>query len=150
MNHEFYMREAIKEAKIAYSKGEVPIGAIVVRKGEIIGRGHNLRESMHYSLAHAEIMAIEDASKKLNGWRLTESVIYVTIEPCLMCAGAIYQSRIDTIVYGAKDKKAGACDSLFEIPRDLRLNHRSEVISGILEEECAELMRSFFKELRNK
>lgn len=148
MEHEIYMREAIKEAKIAYELGEIPIGAIIVKDGKVIGRGHNTRELSSNSLCHAEINAIEMACNTIDHWRLTGSVIYVTIEPCPMCSGAIFQSRIKSIVYGAKDSKSGACGSLFNLFEIHGLNHYCDIINGVLELECADLMKSFFKKLR--
>lgn len=142
------MREALAEARKAYDLGEVPIGAVVVLDGEIIGRGHNLREILADSTAHAEILAMREAARKLGDWRLNEATLYSTIEPCPMCAGAIVQFRVKTLVYGAKDPKAGAVDSLVDLVRDPRFNHRVEVISGVLEEECAGIIREFFRELR--
>lgn len=144
------MLEALIEAWRAYLIAEVPIGAVVVKDGKIIGRGHNLRESSKDPTAHAEIIAIRKAAEYLGGWRLTGCSIYVTIEPCPMCAGAIYQARLDKLVYGATDLKAGAAGTLFNIPNDERLNHRMEVVPGVLTEKCANIMSSFFKELRNR
>ncbi len=150
MNHETYMREALIEAEKARDKGEVPIGAVVVRYGEIVGRGHNLRETDKDPTAHAEMIAIRDASKNLGGWRLTDCSLYVTIEPCPMCAGAIYQSRIVELVYGAPDLKAGAAGTLYNIVQDERLNHRMNLISGVLQDESATMMKDFFRKLRTK
>ena len=148
MNHPDYMREALEEARKAYDLGEVPIGAVVVLNNEIIGRGHNLREVLNDSTAHAEIMAMRQAATKLGDWRLAGSTLYSTIEPCPMCAGAIVQFRVQTLVYGAADPKAGAVDSLVDLVRDPRFNHRVEVIAGVLEEECAGIIKAFFRELR--
>lgn len=148
MNHPDYMREALEEARKAYGLGEVPIGAVVVLDGQIIGRGHNLREVLNDSTAHAEIMAMRQAATKLGDWRLAGSTLYSTIEPCPMCAGAIVQFRVQTLVYGAADPKAGAVDSLVDLVRDPRFNHRVEVITGVLEEECAGIIRAFFREIR--
>ncbi len=147
---EQFMREALTEAWKAYLIAEVPIGAVVVKDGRVIGRGHNLRESSKDPTAHAEIIAIREAAKYLGGWRLTGCSLYVTIEPCPMCAGAIYQARLDKLVYGAPDLKAGAAGTLYNIPQDDRLNHQMEVIPGVLLDECANIMKSFFKELRNR
>lgn len=149
MNHEFYMQEALRLAEYAASLGEAPIGAVVVKKatGEIIGRGYNRRELDKSPLAHAEIMALDEASRKLGGWRVVDSVLYVTLEPCPMCAGAIINSRIDGVVFGAYDKKAGSCGSvvnLFELP----YNHKPELLGGVMEKECAEILSRFFKKLR--
>jgi len=145
-----FMLEALSEAWKAYLIAEVPIGAVVVKDGKVIGRGHNLRESSKDPTAHAEIIAIRKAAEYLGGWRLTGCSIYVTIEPCPMCAGAIYQARFDKLVYGAPDLKAGAAGTLYNIPNDQRLNHTMEVVPGILSEKCADIMSSFFKELRNR
>lgn len=149
MNDEQFMREALLEAQKAYDIGEVPIGAVVVKDGEIVGRGHNLRESEKNALRHAELIAIDSACKKLGGWRLWQCDIYVTLEPCPMCTGAIINSRIKRVVFGAFDKKAGSCSSvinLFELP----YNHKPNLVSGILEQECAEILSRFFRELRER
>lgn len=151
LDDEYYMREAMALARKAFSLGEAPVGAVVVKKssGEIIGRGYNLRESGKSPLAHAEIMALDEASKTLGGWRVVDSVLYVTLEPCPMCAGAIINSRIDRVVFGASDTKAGCAGSvmnMFELP----FNHKPEVTSGVLREECAGLLSEFFSGLREK
>ena len=143
------MQEAIALAKNAAELGEVPIGAVVVKNGEIIGRGYNLRETKKLSTAHAEISAIEDACKNLGGWRLFGCTLYVTLEPCPMCAGAIVNSRIDRVVYGASDVRFGACGSLFNI-NSYPLNHAFELTSGVCEEECRTLLSDFFANLRQK
>ncbi|MDQ0196394.1 tRNA adenosine(34) deaminase TadA [Paenibacillus wynnii] len=148
--HEFWMREAIVEARKAEALGEVPIGAIVVCQGKIIGRGYNLRETTMDSTAHAEMVAIREASKALNSWRLLGCRLYVTLEPCPMCAGAIVQSRIPLTVYGTPDPKAGCAGTLMNLLEEPRFNHRTEVIQGILQEECAELLTTFFRRLRQK
>ncbi len=145
-----YMRLALKEAQKAFEKKEVPIGAVIVRNDQVIGVGHNLRETSKNSLAHAEIIAIQEACKNLGGWRLTDSTLYVTIEPCPMCAGAILQSRIDRVVIGAMDPKAGACGSVVNLLNEPRFNHQTEIITGVMEEECSEIMKAFFKTLRQK
>lgn len=150
MDHSEYMRKALLEARKAYALGEVPVGAVVVMDGEIIGWGHNLRETMADSTAHAEILAMREAARNLGDWRLAEATLYTTIEPCPMCAGAIVQFRVKNLVYGAADPKAGAVDSLIDLVRDPRFNHQAEVIRGVLEEECADIIRSFFCEIRNK
>ncbi len=147
-NDRIYMKAALEEAFQAYAVGEVPIGAVVVRRGEIIGRGHNRRETWKDPTAHAELLAIREACQQLGGWRLTESTLYVTIEPCSMCAGAIVLARIPRLVYGAKDPKAGAVDSLFDLVRREDLNHRVEVTGGVLEDECRLVIQEFFQELR--
>lgn len=149
MNHEYFMRIALDEARKAYKKNEVPIGAIIVKNGEVIAKAHNTRECDQSALAHAEIIAIQRANETLKSWRLDSCSLYVTIEPCQMCSGAIIQSRIENVYYGATDLKSGAHQSilnLYEFP----FNHKVNVESGILEEECGELMTTFFKQLRNK
>lgn len=142
------MKEAIIEAKKAEALNEVPIGAIVVKDGEIIGRGHNLRETINDATAHAEIIAIQEASKTLGAWRLTNCDLYVTLEPCPMCAGAIVQSRIRRVIYGASDRKAGCAGTLLNIVQEERFNHRSELVVGIMREECSALLTNFFRRLR--
>jgi tRNA(adenine34) deaminase len=146
----FFMKKAINLAKKAALKGEVPVGAVIVHNGKLIATGWNLRESKKNPIMHAEIMAIQKASKKLEAWRLSEATLYVTLEPCLMCAGAIYQSRITKVVFGALDPKAGACGSLYCIHEDSRLNHRFLVESGVLAEECSQVLKDFFKSRRKK
>ncbi|RKD26928.1 tRNA(adenine34) deaminase [Caminicella sporogenes DSM 14501] len=147
---EYFMKEALIEAKKAFEIGEVPIGAVIVRKNEIIARGYNLRETLKDPTAHAEIIAIKKAAQVLSSWRLTDCELYVTIEPCAMCAGAIVLSRLNKLVIGAMDPKGGAAGSLYNIVNDERLNHRAEVIYGILESECSEIMKKFFRRLRGK
>ena len=147
---EFWMREAFKEAEKALKKKEVPVGAVVVYEKRIIGRGHNQTETLKDATAHAEILAIGAASNFLNSWRLTGASIYVTVEPCIMCAGAIVLSRLDRLVFGARDPKAGACGSLYNLPQDIRLNHQVEILSGILEQDCKSLMKAFFEKLRKE
>jgi tRNA(adenine34) deaminase len=147
--HERWMREAIAEARKAQDIGEVPIGAVIVHEGEIIGRGHNLRESSLDPTAHAEIIAIREASRAKSAWRLSGCTLYVTLEPCPMCAGAIVQSRIDTVVFAAADPKAGCCGTLMNLLQEERFNHRCEIVEGVLREECAELLSHFFRNLRN-
>ena len=146
---EKYMREALELAKIAFSEGETPVGAVVVKKstGEIVGRGYNRRENAKSPLAHAEIIALDEASRTLGGWRVLDCELFVTLEPCPMCAGAIINSRIERVVYGAKDYKAGSVESVQKM-FDLSYNHKPEVTSGILEDECAEILSEFFKMLR--
>ncbi|GGA46844.1 tRNA-specific adenosine deaminase [Kroppenstedtia guangzhouensis] len=150
MSYDRWMKEAIREAGEAEAKGEVPIGAVLVREGEIIGRGHNLRESHQDPTAHAEMIAIREAARLLGGWRLAGCELYVTLEPCPMCAGAILLSRLDTLVYGAYDPKGGCAGTLMNLPRDDRFNHQVEVVGGILEQECGELLRGFFRKLREQ
>ena len=146
--HEKFMKEALKEAKKAYQKGETPIGAVIVYDGKVIARGHNKRETKKNALCHAEIMAINKACKKLGGWRLFKCDMYVTLEPCLMCAGAIVQSRIKNLYFGAYDKKGGAVGSLINIPALPDITQKVETTGGILEDECSSLLKEFFKELR--
>lgn len=148
--HVSWMREALAEAEKACVLGEVPVGAVVVRDGEVIGRGHNLRETLLDSSAHAEILALREAARKLGDWRLTGCTLYVTIEPCPMCAGALVQFRVSRLVYGARDPKAGAVDSIVDLVRHPRFNHQVEVISGVLEEECRAVIQRFFRSLREK
>jgi len=145
-----FMREAIEEARKAASLREVPIGAVIVRNGEIIGRGHNLRETMRDPTAHAEILAIRQASERLNAWRLLDCTLYVTLEPCPMCAGAILQSRIARVIYGTDDPKAGCAGTLMNLLQDKRFNHRAEVTSDVLRSECSEMLTGFFRALRNR
>ena len=145
----FYMCAALAEAAQAYALGEVPIGAVLVDEaGEIVARGHNLRERDHDATAHAEMIAIRAACERLGRWRLSGLTLYVTIEPCPMCAGAIVMSRVDRVVYGGTDYKAGACESLFNIPGHPAINHHPEVTAGVLAEECADIMKRFFRERR--
>jgi tRNA(adenine34) deaminase len=147
---ETWMREAIDLAMAAAVAGEVPIGCVVVHEptGKIVGRGANRRESDHDPTAHAEILAMRDAGRTLGHWRLTDCTLVVTLEPCPMCAGAIVNARVPRLVYGCDDPKAGAVRTLFQLCNDPRLNHRVEVVSGVLVEECAELLRSFFRARR--
>jgi tRNA(adenine34) deaminase len=145
---EKWMRHALAEAQLALNKKEVPIGAVVVYKDKIIGRGHNQVERLNDPTAHAEIIAIGAASSYLNSWRLSGASLYVTIEPCAMCAGAIVLSRLDRLVFGAKDPKAGACGSLYNIVQDIRLNHQVQIIPYILEQECSRILESFFEKIR--
>lgn len=146
--HEYYMSMAIEEAKKAYILDEVPVGAVIVRNGNIIAKAHNLRETLKDALAHAEILAIREACRVLNGWRLMGCDIYVTLEPCPMCAGAMVNSRINRVIFGAYDPRAGACGSLYNIANDVKLNHRVEIVSGVLEDECKAILQDFFKEKR--
>lgn len=143
----FFMKQALKEAQKAYSKGEVPIGAIIVKEGKIISRGHNLKETKKDTVKHAEIIAIEKASKKLDSWRLKDCDVYITMEPCPMCMGAIINSRIRKIYFGVCDLKAGACGSVLDLTK-YKFNHIPEYEKGILEDECKDILQKFFKELR--
>ena len=142
------MKEALREAEKALQKNEVPVGAVIVRDGQIISRAHNLKETLKDPTAHAEILAIREACRILANWRLEGCHLYVTLEPCPMCAGAISQARIDRLIYGAMDLKTGACGSLFNLTGDLRLNHKVEVVAGIMEEECKLLLKTFFEDKR--
>lgn len=144
-----WMRLALKEAAKAEQKGEVPIGAIVVHEGRVVARAHNTREYKKDPMGHAEFRALEKAARKLGRWRLENCTLYVTLEPCTMCAGACVLSRVSRVVYGAHDKKAGAVESLYQILSDKRLNHRPVVRSGFLEQECGDLLKKFFANLRN-
>ena len=144
------MRLALAEAEEAAQRGEVPVGAVVVRGGVVLGRAHNRREESGDPLAHAEILALRQAASRYDGWRLTGSTVYVTLEPCAMCAGALVNSRVERLVFGAVDPKAGHCGSLGDIVRDRRLNHRLEVEGGVLAEESSELLRRFFRDLRRE
>lgn len=145
--YEEYMREALLEAEKTAKSQDVPIGAVIVRDGEIIATGHNEREALGDSTAHAEIQAIRDACEKLGGWHLDSCELYVTLEPCPMCMGAIVNSRIKRVVFGAKDAKAGACGSVFNF-NDYPLNHKPEIVSGVMEEEGRKLLSDFFSERR--
>lgn len=142
------MAEALAEARLAATEGEVPIGAVVVCEGRIVGRGRNARERLHDPTAHAEILALQEAARALGRWRLTGATIYATLEPCPMCAGALVNARIDRLVYAVPDPKAGAVDTLFDVPRDPRLNHRVEVASGVLAAECGAVLKDFFRARR--
>lgn len=142
------MREALVEAAAAAAMGEVPIGAVIVKDGQIIARAHNLREIAHDATAHAEVLAIRSAGERLGGWRLTGCTLYVTVEPCPMCAGALVQSRVDQLVFGARDPKAWADRSLHEIVQNPGLNHRLAVTDGILADECSQVMKAFFRARR--
>jgi tRNA(adenine34) deaminase len=144
----YYMQIALEESKKAFAAGEVPIGAVIVLNGEVIAQAHNLKETWLDPTAHAEMVAIREACKKLNRWRLTGATLYVTLEPCPMCAGAIVQSRIDRLVYGVKDPKAGAVDSLFNMLQNDALNHQLVVKSGVLAEECSQILKDFFQKKR--
>ena len=148
MDDQRWMREALLDARRAEALGEVPIGAVVVRDGRVIGRGHNLRESRGDPLAHAELEAIAEAARAVKGWRLSGCTLFVTLEPCAMCAGALVNGRVDRLVFGARDPKAGFCGSLGDLVRDPRLNHRLEVRAGVLEAESSRLLRDFFSGLR--
>ena len=145
-----FMREALKEAEIALANDEIPIGCVLVKDGQIIGRGHNAREELQRAVMHAEIMAIEEANQRENSWRLLDTTLFVTIEPCVMCSGAIGLARIPKVIYGAKNQKFGGAGSLYDILADERLNHRVEVETGILAAECAAIMQTFFRQGRER
>jgi tRNA(adenine34) deaminase len=145
-----FMREALLEAEKAATLGEVPIGAVIVYQDEIIARAHNLRETTQNATTHAELLAIQQACAKVGSWRLEEMTLYVTLEPCPMCSGAILQSRIPRVIYGARDLKAGCVDSLYRLLNDSRFNHECEVLEGILAEECGGILTQFFRNLREQ
>lgn len=149
MDKEFFMKAALKEAKKAYNRGEVPVGAVVVKDNEIISKGYNLKESKNNTIKHAEIIAIERASKAMNSWRLEDCDIYITMEPCPMCMGAIINSRIRKIYYGVSDKKSGACGSVIDLTK-YKFNHIPKYEKNILKNECREILQQFFKDLRIK
>ncbi|MFS1664029.1 tRNA adenosine(34) deaminase TadA [Streptococcus sp. zg-JUN1979] len=144
----YFMREALSEAEKSLNKDEIPIGCVIVKDGDIIGRGHNAREELQEAILHAEMMAITEANHKVGNWRLLDCTLFVTIEPCVMCSGAIGLARIPRVIYGAKNAKFGAAGSLYDILSDERLNHRVAVETGVLEEECRAIMRQFFKQKR--
>ena len=145
-----FMAEALKEAALAAEMGEVPIGAVIVRGDEIIAAAHNLVETSKDPTAHAEMLAIRQAAARLGGWRLTGCHMYVTVEPCSMCAGAIVWARIEKLFIGTDDPKGGACGSIFNIPQEKKLNHYTEIETGLLREECSEIIKTFFKKLRDR
>lgn len=148
--NEQFMMKALAQAKHAYNKGEAAVGAVIVKDGEIIARGHNMKEAKHDVTSHAEIEAIRKASKKLGTWRLEDCDMYVTLEPCPMCAGAIIQSRIRTLYIGAMDNRAGAAGSVVDLFRVKEFNHRVDVVVGLMYEECSEILKVFFNKLRVK
>ncbi len=143
-----WMQVALAEAALAERLGEVPVGAVVVRAGKVLGRGFNVRETRQDPTAHAELLALREAAATAGTWRLDGATLYVTLEPCPMCAGALVNARVARLVYGANDPKAGAVDTLFSIPTDRRLNHRLQVLSGVCAEECAGVLTRFFAKLR--
>ncbi len=147
-NKEKFMVEALKEAQKAYNKLEIPVGAVIVKNDKIIARAYNLKETKKDTINHAEILAIKKASKKLDAWRLSDCDMYVTLEPCPMCMGALIQSRIRKVYIGTMDEKTGACGSVLNLAKDYEFNHKLEIETGILKEECEMLLKSFFKELR--
>lgn len=147
---EFFMTEALKEAQISLQKEEIPIGCVIVKDGQIIGRGHNAREELNQAIMHAEIMAINEANVAEGNWRLLDVTLFVTIEPCVMCSGAIGLARIPQVIYGATNQKFGGAGSLYDILTDERLNHRVLVEQGVLEEDCAAIMQTFFRQSRKR
>ncbi len=149
MNDDAYMRLCLIEAERAARLGEVPVGAVVVVGDQIVGRGHNLRETTGDPTAHAEVVALREAARSLGHWRILDATLYVTLEPCAMCAGALVNARVKRLVYGCVDPKAGAVESVFDIPREPRLNHRLIVEGGLRASECAEVLRQFFRSRRS-
>ncbi|RLU51488.1 tRNA adenosine(34) deaminase TadA [Streptococcus iniae] len=147
---EYFMREALKEAEKSLLKEEIPIGCVIVKDGQIIGRGHNAREELNQAIMHAEIMAINEANHHQGNWRLLDTTLVVTIEPCVMCSGAIGLARIPRVIFGASNQKFGAAGSLYDILSDHRLNHRVEVEMGLLAHDCAVIMQNFFRQNRQK
>ena len=143
------MKQALKEAKKAYEKKEIPVGAVIVKDNKIIARAHNMKETKKDTTKHAEIIPLQKASKKLNTWRLNDCEMYVTLEPCTMCAGAIINARIKKIYIGTMDEKTGACGSVLNVLKDYKFNHIVEYETGILQKECKQIIQDFFKELRN-
>lgn len=150
VDHDKYMKAALLEAKKAEQLGEVPIGAVIVKDGQIVGHGYNRRETDNDPTAHAEMIAIREASEQLGSWRLNDCNLYVTLEPCPMCAGAIIQARIDKVVYGTEDPKAGAAGTLLNILQDERFNHQTDMIPGVMREDCRTILTSFFQALRQR
>jgi tRNA(adenine34) deaminase len=144
------MKKALRQAQVAAKKGEVPVGAVIVRDGVVIARAHNLRESRRDPTAHAELIAMQRATKKLGGWRLHGCTLYVTLEPCPMCAGALVNARLDALVFGADDPKAGCCGTLYNLPADERFNHRLKITGGVMANDCARILSAFFQARRNR
>jgi tRNA(adenine34) deaminase len=150
ISDEYYMRLAIEEAKKAEQMGEVPIGAVIVQGDRVIARSHNLRETEQRAIAHAEILAIDEACKATRSWRLEDATLYVTLEPCAMCAGAIVLARVKRVVFGASDPKGGCAGTLMNLLQEERFNHQAEVTSGVLGDECGQMLSNFFRKLREK
>lgn len=146
--HEAFMRLALAEAEAAATEGEIPVGAVAVKDGRVVGRGRNRREGANDPTAHAELLAVQEAARSLGAWRLSGVTVYVTLEPCAMCAGALVLARVDRVVFGARDAKAGAVVSLMELLNDRRLNHRAEIVEGVLGTECSDILKAFFRRLR--
>ena len=149
-SHEHFMRLALEEARLAMEEAEVPVGAVIVHQGSVIGSAHNQREQLRDPTAHAEIIAMTQAATALASWRLDGCMLYVTLEPCPMCAGAVIQARLPTVVYGAADPKGGAVESIYQMLSDTRLNHRANVMSGVLADPCGEILKHFFLEQRRQ
>ena len=147
-NDIYFMRLALEEAEAAFDADEVPVGAVIVQGDAVIARTHNRRESSNDPTGHAELLALRVAAQKVQRWRLSEATLYVTKEPCIMCAGAMVNARLGRLVYGCRDEKGGAVDSLYKLLSDNRLNHQVEVVSGVLGDECAEILKRFFQERR--
>ena len=147
---EKYMKEALKEAKKAYDEDEIPVGAVIVKDGKIIARAHNIKEQKKDTICHAEILAIKKASKKINAWRLSGCTMYVTLEPCPMCAGALINSRIDKVVFSTSDERTGACGSVLNLLEDYKFNHKVEVQKDVLQKESETMLKEFFKGLRKR
>ncbi|MBA62725.1 MAG: tRNA adenosine(34) deaminase TadA [Planctomycetaceae bacterium] len=148
LRHEFFMQHALQQAQEAAADDEVPVGAIIVHNHQIIAAAHNQREQLHDPTAHAEMIAITQAAEALGDWRLEQCTLYVTLEPCCMCAGAIVQARVPLVVYGASDPKGGAANSLYQLLHDERLNHQCDVVSGVMSEQCGGILTEFFKRQR--
>ncbi len=142
--HDVYMRQALEQARLAFEAEEVPVGAVIVHEGRVIAAAHNQRETLHDPTAHAEMIALTQAAEALGSWRLLDCTLYVTLEPCPMCAGAVVQARLPAVVYGASDAKAGACHTLYQITNDSRLNHQASVLGGVLAGDCQAVLREFF------
>ena len=147
---EEYMKEALRLAKIAYKKDEVPVGAVIVKDNKIIAKAYNKRQKSQDATLHAEVIAIKKACKKLHTFRLNDCTLFVTLEPCVMCSGAIINARVGTVVFGAYDPKYGCCGSVYNLPEDNRFNHRAKVIGGVMKDECRELLTQFFESKRRK
>ena len=144
----YFMKLALEEAEIAFKEGEIPVGAVLVKSGNVIAKSHNQRETSKDPTGHAEIITLRYGSRENDNWRLTDTTLYVTKEPCIMCAGAMVNARLGRLVYGCRDEKGGAVDSLYHVLSDKRLNHQVEVVSGVLEEECASILKKFFQNRR--
>jgi tRNA(adenine34) deaminase len=147
--HDYWMKKALDQAVLAYDNDEVPVGAVIVHQDRVIAEAYNQRETLNDPTAHAEMIAITQAAEALGSWRLLDCTLYVTLEPCPMCAGAIVQARIPWVVYGTVDPKAGACHSLFQVTSDVRLNHQAAVMGGVMQEDCRALLQQFFRHQRS-